>query len=69
MDPELDRLIEAEVLEKSHRVSLRLAELAEQLARSLENAARGFDRIATLPVQAAQRRSDYRRRECPGRFV
>ena len=69
MDPELDRLIREETLEKALRVSLRLAALTEQLARSLENAARSFDRLANVPAQAALRRRDFRREECPGRFA
>jgi hypothetical protein len=68
MDPELDRLIREEMLEKSLRVSFRLAALAEQLAKSLEKAAAGFDRIAHAPLEAASRRDAFRREECPGRF-
>ncbi len=68
MDPELDRLIREEMLEKSLRVSLRLAVLAEQLAKSLEKAAAGFERVAQAPVEAASRRDAFRRAECPGRF-
>ena len=68
MDPELDRLIREETLEKAMLVSLRLAALTEQLARSLENAARSFDRLANVPAQAALRRRYFRREECPGRF-
>ncbi len=68
MDPELDRLIREETLEKALRVSLRLAALTEQLARALENAARSVDRLANVPAQAALRRRDFRREECPGRF-
>jgi septal ring factor EnvC (AmiA/AmiB activator) len=69
MDPELDRLIREETLEKSLRLTLKLAALAEQLAHSLDNAARTFDRLAKVPAQAARRRSDFRREECPGRFA
>jgi len=69
MDPELDRLIRDETLEASRRLTLKLAALAEQLARSLDNAARSFERIANVPARAAQRRSDFRREECPGRFA
>ena len=68
MDPELDRLVRDEVLEASRRQSLKLAALAEQLAASLENAATAFDRLAQAPLQAQQRRRDFRRLECPGRF-
>ena len=69
MDAELDRLIREETLEKSLRLTLRLATLAEQLANSLDNAARSFDRLANVPAQAARRRSEFRREECPGRFA
>ena len=68
MDPKHYRLIRKETLKKALRVSLRLAALTEQLARSLENAARSFDRLANVPAQAALRRRDFRREECPGRF-
>ena len=68
MDLELDRLIRDETFEKALRLSVRLAALTEQLARSLENAARSFDRLANVPAQAALRRHEFRREECPGRF-
>jgi hypothetical protein len=68
VDPELDRAIREELLEKSLRVGLKLAALAEQLARSLDNAAQSFERLAHVPVAAAARRNEFRRAECPGRF-
>ena len=69
MDPELDRLIRDEMMEKSLRVSLKLASLAEQLARSLQKVAENLERLADGPARAEARRSEFRRAECPGRFA
>jgi septal ring factor EnvC (AmiA/AmiB activator) len=68
MDPELDLLIRSEVAEKTVRASLKLASLAEQLARSLQQFADSFERLADAPARAEARRSEFRRAECPGRF-
>ena len=68
MDPELDRLVREEVLEKALRASLKLAALAEQLARSLENTADSLERLADAPLRAEARRRAFRRLECPGHF-
>jgi hypothetical protein len=69
MDPELDRLIHDEALEKLLRVSLRLAVIAEQLARSLQRTAQSVERLAQAPARAESRRLAFRRSECPGRFA
>ena len=71
-DRELDQLINAEALERSLRVTEALQRVTQELALSLENAAAAFDRASEASLSSqdrdGQRRSEFRRLECPGRF-
>ena len=72
-DPELDRLLNGEALERSLRVTEALQRAAEELALSLENASAAFGRASRTAMSPAERasarRDEFRRLECPGRFA